>query len=120
MCGCLVANWRPLPEGERSRLGVIASRRIGGAVIRNRARRLLRTAFRLNQHRLVRPIALILVARASIAGRVQAMVDRDLNRCLREAGLWRDPSPTRVDPAARRPPTAPAAEATSLPCAPSS
>ena len=90
VCGCLVVNWRPLPEETRSRLGVVTGRRLGNAVIRNRARRLMRTAFRLNQHRLGRPVALILVARASIVGRPLATVDRDLRRCLRECGLWQD------------------------------
>lgn len=42
---------RPAPEG-RLRLGVIASRRVGGAVTRNRARRIVREVFRLNKDRL--------------------------------------------------------------------
>ena len=31
--GCLVANWNKLPEGAAPRLGVVTSRKIGGAVI---------------------------------------------------------------------------------------
>ena len=42
VCGCLIANWLKLPPGRPSRLGVITSRKIGDAVIRSRARRLLR------------------------------------------------------------------------------
>jgi len=118
VCGCLVANWRPLPVGEQSRLGVITSRRIGAAVVRNRARRLLRTAFRLNQHQLARPVVLVLVARASITSRPLAAVDRDLRRCLREAGLMLETAP--VPPADQRPATPPSAERSSSPCARSS
>ncbi|MEO0794273.1 MAG: ribonuclease P protein component [Verrucomicrobiota bacterium] len=48
------------------RLGVIASRRTGGAVQRNRAKRLLREAFRLNQHALPEHCDVILVARKEL------------------------------------------------------
>src|SRR6202142_4292867 len=64
--GCLIANWRPLEAGARSRLGVITSAKIGNAVVRNRARRLLRETFRVHQHELTQPVDLVLVARASI------------------------------------------------------
>ena len=36
VCGCLIANWQRLQAEAASRLGVITSRRIGGAVVRNR------------------------------------------------------------------------------------
>src|SRR6266404_172631 len=39
--GCLIANWQRLPEGSPSRLGVVTSGKVGNAVARNRARRLL-------------------------------------------------------------------------------
>jgi ribonuclease P protein component len=48
------------------RLGVIASRRIGNAVERNRAKRLLREVFRNNQSMLPENCDLLLVARPSI------------------------------------------------------
>src|SRR5437899_2628104 len=67
--GCLIANWRSLPAESRSRLGVITSRKVGGAVARSRARRLLREAYRLHQHELAKPLDLVLVARPSIAGK---------------------------------------------------
>jgi ribonuclease P protein component len=39
-----------LPNGtEKARLGVSASRRLGGAVLRNRAKRLIREVFRRNK-----------------------------------------------------------------------
>ena|SRR5207248_655734 len=85
--GCLIANWRCLAAEERSRLGVITSRKIGEAVSRNRARRLLRESFRLHQHELVQPLELVLVARASICGKGFAEVERDFLTSLRKAGL---------------------------------
>ena len=85
--GCLVANWNKLPDGAAPRLGVVTSRKIGGAVQRTRARRLLRESFRLHQHELAQPVELILVARNSIAGKQFADVEKDFLATLRRAGL---------------------------------
>lgn len=85
--GCLIANWLPTPEAPRSRLGLVASSKIGGAVVRNRARRLLREAFRLHQHELAQTLDLVLVARLSIRGKSLAEVERDLLTTLRKARL---------------------------------
>lgn len=85
--GCLVANWNKLPDGASPKLGVVTSRKIGGAVQRTRARRLLRESFRLHQHEFLQPIELILVARNSIAGKKFADVEKDFLTSLRRAGL---------------------------------
>jgi ribonuclease P protein component len=37
------------PEGRPSRLGIAATRKLGGAVVRNRAKRLIREVFRRNK-----------------------------------------------------------------------
>ena len=85
--GSLIANWAVLPPGSPSRVGVITSRKIGSAVVRNRARRLMREVFRLHQHELQKPATIILVARNSIAGQSLAGVERDYLTVLRQAGL---------------------------------
>lgn len=85
--GCLIANWLILPTETRSRLGVITSRRVGSATVRNRARRLLRETFRRHQHELQSPAAIVLVARASIVGKSFSAVERDYLAALRRAGL---------------------------------
>lgn len=90
MSGCLILNWRRLPPGESGRLGLVTSRKVGGAVVRSHARRLMREAYRLQQAHVAVPLALVLVARPSMATRDLEGVSRDLRRCLREAGLWRD------------------------------
>jgi ribonuclease P protein component len=87
--GCLVANWRRLPAEAASRLGVITSGKLGGAVVRNRARRLLRESFRLHQHDLTQPVELVLVARPSIVGKGFAAVEKDFLTTLRKARLLR-------------------------------
>lgn len=85
--GCLIANWHKLPAGARSRLGVVTSKKIGGAVARSRARRLLRESFRLHQHDFAQPVELVLVARNSITGKSFAGVERDFLAALKRAGL---------------------------------
>jgi ribonuclease P protein component len=88
--GCLVANWNFLPEGASPKLGVVTSRKIGGAVVRTRARRLLRESFRLHQHDFAKPVEVILVARNSIVGKHFADVEKDFLTTLRRAGLLRN------------------------------
>ena len=65
----------------------MTSKKIGGAVVRSRARRLLRECFRLHQREIARPVDLVLVARPSIAGKKLADVESDLLRVLRQARL---------------------------------
>lgn len=91
--GCLILNWLALPAGSASRLGVITGRRIGGAVVRSRVRRLLREAFRLHQPRLTQSVDLVVVARPSIAGKPFAAVTADYLAALRRARLFRDSTP---------------------------
>jgi len=88
--GCLIANWNRLPEGASPKLGVVTSRKIGGAVERSRARRLLRESFRQHQHEFSQPVELVLVARNSIAGKKFAEVERDFLAALHRAGLLKN------------------------------
>ncbi len=85
--GCLIANWHRLPDGASPRLGVVTSRKIGNAVARSRARRLLRESFRQHQHELSQPVELVLVARNSIVGKKFAEVEKNLLTTLNRAGL---------------------------------
>ena len=85
--GCLIANWRRLPGGSAARLGVVTGRKVGNAVARGRARRLLREVFRVHQHDLVQPIDLVLIARPSIAAKGFEEVELDFLASLRRTGL---------------------------------
>jgi ribonuclease P protein component len=75
------------------RLGLAASRRIGGAVARNRAKRLLRESFR--RHKLA-GADLVLIPKAEILKHSQAEVEREyrdrLRRLAARAARRRGPS----------------------------
>jgi ribonuclease P protein component len=88
--GCLIANWNKLPDGSAPKLGVVTSKKIGGAVQRSRARRLLRESFRRHQHEFAQPVELVLVARNSIAGKSFAGVEKDFLAALRRASLLKN------------------------------
>lgn len=85
--GSVLMNWAALPAAGKSRLGVVAAKRIGNAVVRSRAKRLMRQAFRLHQLDLRVPSEIVLVARDSISGKAFADVERDFLAALRVAGL---------------------------------
>jgi ribonuclease P protein component len=65
------------------RLGLAVSRRVGGAVERNRARRLLRETFGWVGGRAGPGADLVVVAQAEIVGRGQAEVDREFRERIR-------------------------------------
>ena len=88
--GCLIANWQPLPDGAKPKLGVVTSKRIGGAVARSRARRLLRESFRQHQNEFSAPVEIVLVARNSIAGKKFADVEKDFLAALNRAKLLKN------------------------------
>jgi ribonuclease P protein component len=88
--GCLIANWNKLSVGAKPKLGVVTSKKIGGAVQRNRARRLLRESFRRHQHEFLQPVELVLVARNSIAGKKFAAVEKDFLAALKRASLLKN------------------------------
>jgi ribonuclease P protein component len=68
--------------------GVIASRRVGGAVRRNRAKRLLREAYRKLRPQLVgQGFHLVLVARRACADASATQVQIELETLLKPLGL---------------------------------
>ncbi|MCK6449939.1 MAG: ribonuclease P protein component [Alphaproteobacteria bacterium] len=92
--GMVVQAWRRVDEADGAhaaiRLGLTASRKVGGAVERNRARRRLRA---LARQVLARHGAAghdyVLVARRETATRPWPQLVEDLEMALRRLGHWR-------------------------------
>lgn len=69
------------------RIGLIASRKVGNAVERSRARRKLREAWRINRHRLGREVDVVIVARRAIVTAAHSEVETELLRLLSKLGV---------------------------------
>ena len=85
--GSLVLNWKELPNNSLSRMAVITTKKRGPAIIRTRARRLLRECFRLHQHALRQPVEMVMIARQSLVGRQYASLERDFLTAMQDAKL---------------------------------
>lgn len=71
------------------RLGVVASRVVGDAVRRNRAKRRLREAWRLNRYQWTASVDVVIVARRAILGAAWEDVVAELRKLAQRAGLAR-------------------------------
>jgi ribonuclease P protein component len=92
--------WLRSGEDAESRLGVVASKKVGNSVARSRAKRRLREWFRQHQHRLTGPEDVILVARYRILTASQSALEADLEDVFSRAGQLQSPpdSPTSPQP----------------------
>ena len=79
--------WLRGGEDAALRLGVVASKKTGNAVARNRAKRRLREVFRLNRHRLHGKVDIILIARRVIFQATWKDLEQDLLKLADKAGL---------------------------------
>jgi len=72
-----------------SRIGLTASRKVGNAVARNRARRVLREAARRLYVHMTPGWDIVLVARRAILKEKEPRVEAAMEDLLQKAGLWK-------------------------------
>jgi ribonuclease P protein component len=76
-----------VPGERQTRAAFLCSRRVGGAVVRNRARRLLREAWRALAPRALGAFDVVFVARPEIQGAKTQDLIADMDRALAAAGV---------------------------------
>jgi ribonuclease P protein component len=79
---------RSAEPGQAPRLGLTVSRRVGGAVVRNRVKRRLREWFRRERAHLPPGLELVVIARASCAGLSSDDLRAQMEGALRRLGAW--------------------------------
>lgn len=72
----------PRPAPGATRLGITASRKVGGAVVRNRLKRLVREFFRRHYGDLQRSLDIVVIVRTPRKKLAYADVERELGRIL--------------------------------------
>lgn len=86
--GRTMVLWLRRGEGAALRLGVVASRTLGNAVARNRAKRLLRETYRRHRGEFrKRDVDIVLVGRRAILATPWPQIGEDLMALARKAGL---------------------------------
>ena len=71
----------------KTRLGLTCGKSVGGAVLRNRAKRLIRESFRTLSPRICGSFDIVIVARSRISGKKCDEVLRDIKYACKKLGI---------------------------------
>jgi ribonuclease P protein component len=85
--GLLTLGVLEVVEETAFRVGFVTSRRIGGAVVRNRVRRRLRELVRRDQHGVTKGIWLVVIARPRAAAAEFAALEKEWRRLAERAAV---------------------------------
>ncbi|MGB0371012.1 MAG: ribonuclease P protein component [Opitutales bacterium] len=85
--GTLLSDDPAQSAAERSRLGVIASKRVGNAIVRARAKRLMREIYRKHAVKFTRPVDLVMVARPHLLKKPFSASEREFCNACRQLGI---------------------------------
>ncbi|MBI4777657.1 ribonuclease P protein component [Candidatus Desantisbacteria bacterium] len=69
------------------RVGIVAGKKVGGAVRRNRAKRLLREAYRLNKNKFIQGLDIVLVAKRMLPDLTFHEVEKNLLYIFKKANI---------------------------------
>ena len=78
-----------------NRLGLSVSKKIGGAVVRNRAKRVIRAAYEPLKSDLRTGFLIVISARGAIVGQKSTDVRAELEEAFRKLDLFGDPTKTK-------------------------
>jgi len=92
LIGRFMVVWMRRGEGAALRLGVVTSRKVGEAVDRVRARRLMREVFRRHRSQLTGEVDLVLVGRRELVRASWSALEREFLYLVRKAGLLNPPA----------------------------
>ncbi|MEO6873085.1 MAG: ribonuclease P protein component [Chthoniobacterales bacterium] len=85
--GLLLVGLLAVEEEAAFRVGLVTSRRVGGAVVRNRIRRRLREIVRRHQHDLTPGFWMVLVARPAAGRATSEALEAEWMKLARRGGL---------------------------------
>lgn len=69
------------------RIGFVTGKKVGGAVVRNRARRLMKEVYRLHQHEIREGHHIVIVGRAKLAGATYKEAEKEILYVLKRSKL---------------------------------
>ena len=85
--GRLCVLYRMPVAKQKTRIGFVTGKKVGGAVERNRARRLMKEVYRLNQHQIREGYHIIIVGRGPLKDATYERAEKEILYLLRKSKL---------------------------------